>query len=117
MSPPGSTTYHRSESHKPVYARTESFVGATRFRSCLLTCRQTQATSPCTIDAPYFGVLPHAFSIGQVEVDAPGGESLAFTLHHGEEEGMAVVDFCRVNAEVLPDEQACVVMLMQEIAA
>ncbi|CAM9253016.1 unnamed protein product [Ectocarpus sp. 4 AP-2014] len=52
----------------------------------------------------------------QVEVDAPGGESLAFTLRQGEEEGIAVVGFCRDNEEVLPDEQACVVTLMQEMS-
>ncbi|CAM9697124.1 unnamed protein product [Ectocarpus sp. 12 AP-2014] len=52
----------------------------------------------------------------QVEVDAPGGESLAFTLRQGEEEGIAVVGFCRDNLGVLPDEQACVVMLMQEMS-
>lgn len=72
----------------------------------------------CRSRRPLLSVLPReCFPIGQVEVDAPGGESLAFTLHHGEEEGMAVVDFCRANAGVLPDEQACVVMLMQEIAS
>jgi len=42
--------------------------------------------------------VPH---IGQVEVDTPGGESLAFTLRHGEEEGIAVVTFCRENVELL----------------
>ncbi|CBJ34147.1 conserved unknown protein [Ectocarpus siliculosus] len=52
----------------------------------------------------------------QVEVDAPGGESLAFTLRQGEEEGIAVVGFCRDNEGVLPDEQACVVTLMQEMS-
>lgn len=55
--------------------------------------------------------------IGQVEVDAPGGESLAFTLRHGEEDGIAVVDFCRENEKVFPDEQECVVTLMQEISS
>ncbi len=58
-----------------------------------------------------------ASHIGQVEVDAPGGESLAFTLRHAEEEGIAVVSFCRENVELLPDEQECVVMLMQEISS
>ncbi|CAM9139051.1 unnamed protein product [Hapterophycus canaliculatus] len=53
----------------------------------------------------------------QVEVDAPGGESLAFILRGDEEEGNAVVGFCRENNKVLPDEQECVVTLMQEIAA
>lgn len=52
----------------------------------------------------------------QVEVDAPGGESLAFTLRGDEEEGSSVVGFCRENKRVLPDEQECVVTLMQEIA-
>ncbi|CAM9283759.1 unnamed protein product [Ectocarpus fasciculatus] len=52
----------------------------------------------------------------QVEVDAPGGESLAFTLRQGEDEGIAVVRFCRDNEGVLPDEQACVVTLMQEMS-
>lgn len=60
---------------------------------------------------------PRLFFIWQVEVDAPGGESLAFTLHHGEEDGIAVVGFCRENERVFPDEQECVVTLMQEISS
>lgn len=55
--------------------------------------------------------------IGQVEVDTPGGESLAFTLRHGDEDGIAVVGFCRENEKYFPDEQECVVTLMQELSS
>ncbi|CAM9385228.1 unnamed protein product [Scytosiphon promiscuus] len=53
----------------------------------------------------------------QVEIDAPGGESLAFILRGEEEEGNAVVGFCRENSRILTDEQECVVTLMQELSA
>lgn len=61
--------------------------------------------------------LRACFQNRQVEVDAPGGESLAFTLRHGEEDGIAVVGFCRENENAFPDEQECVVTLMQEISS
>ncbi|CAM9130121.1 unnamed protein product, partial [Laminaria digitata] len=52
----------------------------------------------------------------QVEVESPEGEYLAFTLRHGEEAGSAAVGFCRDNHRALPDEQACVIRLIQEMS-
>lgn len=50
-------------------------------------------------------------------MEASGGESLAFVLKHGEDAGRAVVGFCRENQKALPDEQTCVITLMQEMSA
>lgn len=50
-----------------------------------------------------------------MEIDAPNGESLAFVLQHGEDAGTAAVAFCRENVMLLPDEQECVVRLVQEM--
>lgn len=51
-----------------------------------------------------------------MEVDGPEGASLAFTLMHGQDAGSAAVDFCRENRKHLPDEQECVITLMQEMS-
>lgn len=51
---------------------------------------------------------------GQVEIETPRGEWLAFILRHGEELGAEVFAFCRKNRQDFPDEQACVNMLKRE---
>lgn len=51
----------------------------------------------------------------QVEIDAPGGESIAFVLQHGKDAGREAVRFCRENQALLLDEQGCVIKLMQGI--
>lgn len=62
-----------------------------------------------------FRYVPSRVNHEQVEVDTPNGESLAFMLRHGDEEGTAIVVFCRDNQADFPDEQACVIALMQEL--
>lgn len=51
---------------------------------------------------------------GQVEVETPRGEWLAFILRHGQEPGAAMVAFCRKHRPDFPDEQACVNTLKRE---
>lgn len=51
---------------------------------------------------------------GQVEIETPRGEWLAFILRHGEELEAEGVAFCRKNRQDFPDEQDCVNTLKRE---